>query len=95
MFLILVNYKKSIEEIDQHLTEHRAYLDEGYRKNYLITSGPRNPRSGGVILSQLKDRKEIDTFLAADPFSIHHLVEYEVIEFTPVKYHAQFKHFIE
>ena len=52
MFLILVTYTKSIEEIDAHVVAHREFLDEGYRKNYFIVSGPRIPRTGGIIISQ-------------------------------------------
>lgn len=95
MFLIMVSYKEPIEIIDQYLVEHRAYLEEGYKKDFFVVSGPRNPRSGGVIISQLKDREHLDKILQNDPFYIHNLADYEVIEFLPVKYHHYFKHFVE
>ncbi len=94
MFVILLNYKVPIEKIDEHVVAHRQYLDEGYKKNYFVTSGPRIPRSGGVIISQLKDRVEIDNILKNDPFKIYDLADYEIIEFTPLKYHQDFSLFI-
>ena len=87
MFVILVQYIKDIQEVDKYLIAHRDYLDSGYQKDYLMASGPQNPRTGGVLLSQLRDRKILDAFLEHDPFYIHGIASYQVIEFTPVKYH--------
>lgn len=94
MFVILVHYLKGIEDVDKHLVAHREYLEQGYQKGYLIASGPQNPRTGGVLLSQLQDRQILDAFLENDPFSLHGIGEYQVIEFTPVKYHKDFQAFI-
>ncbi len=95
MFVILLSYKEKLDVIDQYLIAHRAHLDEGYRKNFLIASGPQNPRTGGVLLSQLNNRSTLEVFLKADPFYLHNLIDYQVIEFTPVKHHPDFSSFIE
>lgn len=94
MFVILVNYTKPIEMIDKHLVEHREFLEAGYKNNYFVVSGPRNPRTGGIIVSQLNDREKLESILKQDPFSLNQLAEYEIIEFNPVKYHADFEGFI-
>ena len=94
MFVILVQYIKDIQEVDQHLAAHRDYLETGYQKGYLMASGPQNPRTGGVLLSQLKDRNILDAFLQYDPFYIHAIASYQVIEFTPVKYHQLLSSFV-
>lgn len=94
MFLILIQYKKSFEIVAQYVETHRAYLDKGYEKNLLITSGPKVPRTGGVMLSQAKTREELDEFIAQDPFVLNDVADYEVIEFTPVKYHQDFSGFV-
>ena len=94
MFVIQVHYKVAIDIVEQFLAEHRAYLEEGYQKNYFLASGPKNPRTGGIIISQLKDRAQLMNILKDDPFHIHHIAEYEVMEFTPVKYHPSLAAFI-
>lgn len=94
MFVILIHYKKPLELIDQTLAAHRAFLAEGYAKNYFIASGPSHPRVGGVILSQLKDKAQLDNIIQQDPFYVQDLADYEVIEFEPVKYHPSFHVFI-
>ena len=95
MFLIMLQYKKPIEVVDEYLVAHRTFLGECYEKDYFIASGPRSPRTGGVMLSQLKDREQLEALLKQDPFYINGIAEYEVIEFTPVKYHKNFSSFVE
>lgn len=95
MFIILLNYKKPIEVVDQFIVVHREFLSEHYQKNHLIVSGPQNPRTGGVLISQLKDREELMNIIKQDPFYINEIADYEVIEFLPVKYHPDFASFVE
>lgn len=94
MFVIQLHYKVSIEKVDHFLIEHRNFLDTCYQKNYFIASGPKNPRTGGIILSQIKDRAQLEKILSEDPFSIHSIADYEIMEFTPVKFHADFSTFV-
>ena len=94
MFIIELTYLKPLSEVDKFLAAHRSFLDDCYQKNYFIASGPKNPRTGGIILSQLKDRAQLEKILSEDPFSIHCVADYEIMEFTPVKFHADFAKFI-
>jgi uncharacterized protein YciI len=94
MFIILLRYKKSLDEVERHIEAHRAFLEMHYQKNHFITSGPQVPRTGGVIMSQLEDKQYLEDILSHDPFSVYGVADYEFIEFTPVKYHQQFAYFI-
>lgn len=87
MFIILLEYRKPLELIDQHLFAHRSFLNECYTKNYFLVSGPKRPRTGGVLISPLKDREKLEGILKQDPFYIHDVVDYEIIEFKPTKFH--------
>lgn len=95
MFVIILNYQKPLDIVDQHLIAHRNYLEEAYKKNQLIASGPQNPRTGGVLISQLTNKDELMEIIRKDPFYINEVANYNVIEFTPVKYHKDFTCFIE
>lgn len=94
MFIILVNYKKPIEVVDQHLAEHVRFLEEGYQKNYFVVAGRRNPRTGGVIVSQLTDRQQLENIIKQDPYHIHQVADFDVVEFTPRAWHVDFKPFL-
>ena len=95
MFIVLITYKKPLVIVDQHLAEHRMFLEKGYQQQLLMASGPQTPRTGGILLSQCSDRHALETFLAQDPFLIHDVADYTIIEFTPVKYHEALRGFIE
>jgi len=87
MFVILVTYKKSLEVVDKHIADHATFLDQGYEKNYFLVSGRKNPRTGGVIISQLTDRSQLENIIKHDPFYTHEIADYEIIEFVPGKFH--------
>lgn len=94
MFLVILTYKKPIDVLDNYVAAHRAFLDEGYKNNLFVVSGPQNPRTGGIIISQLKNRAELEDILKQDPYNIHHIADYEIVEFNPIKYHPNFASFI-
>ncbi len=94
MFIVNLSYKRPIELVEAHTDAHRAFLDEGYQNSYFVASGPKIPRSGGILVSQLKDRAQLEGFLKQDPFAIHGLADYEIIEFNPMKFHPDFAGFI-
>lgn len=94
MFVVILRYKKALEIVEKHLSDHRNFLEQWYQKNSFVASGPMNPRVGGIIISQLTDREQLMAILEQDPFNIHGVADYEVMEFSPVKYHVDFAKFI-
>ena len=94
MFIITLTYKQPIEIVDQYLIAHRAYLETGYQNNCFLASGPKNPRTGGIIISQLKDRTQLEALLKNDPFMLNDIADYDIVEFTPVKHHPDFAAFL-
>ena len=83
MFIVLLTYKLPLAEVERHLAAHREYLDRQYAAGTFLCSGPQNPRTGGVILCR-----------AEDPFRIHGVADYEIIEFSPVKRLPGFEAFL-
>lgn len=83
MFIILLNYTCQLEEIDKHLDAHVAYLKHEYANGHFIASGRKVPRTGGVILSNVKTKNELEGILAKDPFYQAGLAEYDITEFIP------------
>ncbi len=86
MFVIMVNYIKPLSEIDAHLEAHRRFLDEGYAEGYFLASGPRVPRTGGVILAKAASAEQLKAFLEKDPFSRSGIATYDVVEFNVMKF---------
>jgi len=95
MFLVKLIFKKPLDVVNEYLKSHRDFLEEGYQKDFFVVSGPINPRVGGVIVSQLKDKKTLQDFLQNDPFWLNEIADYEYTEFEPVKFHKHFRTFVD
>jgi len=83
MFVITLHYQKSLEEVDAQLNAHVAFLKEQYAQGTFLASGRQNPRTGGVILAVAPTRSDIEAIIQRDPFYIHGIAQYAIIEFTP------------
>lgn len=94
MFILLLKYIKTVEEVDKALQDHIKFLDKYYESGKFICSGRRNPRIGGVILCKAKDIDEVKTIIKEDPFHSREIAEYEIVEFLPTKYAEGFEKFI-
>jgi len=94
MYILLLDYIKSIEEIDEELDKHADYLERHYSSGHFICSGRRKPRTGGVILCNAKNKAEVEDIIAQDPFKQKCLAHYTIIEFSPSKCATGFEGFI-
>ncbi len=94
MFVFLLKYIKSLEEVDKVISAHITYLDKFYSLGKFICSGRRLPRIGGVILCKAANIEEAIAITKEDPFLIAGVAEYEIIEFSPTKYKEGFERFI-
>ena len=83
MFIISLHYKVSMDKVEKHLAAHVEYLKEQYSLNNFIASGRKVPRTGGVILSNIKNREQLDSVINQDPFKQNRVADYEITEFIP------------
>ena len=85
MFIINLTYKTELERVDQFLNEHIDYLNEQYELGHFLASGRKIPRTGGIILSNIESKSELEEILEKDPFKKNDLAIYELTEFVPSK----------
>lgn len=83
MFIVDLTYKVELIEVEIYLEKHILFLEEQYSNGVFIASGRKVPRTGGIILSNLKSRKELMRILEKDPFKINNLADYRITEFIP------------
>lgn len=95
MFIVILNYVKPLERIDELVAAHIKFLDCFYNQGKFIVSGRKNPRVGGVILANAGSIEEVWEIVKQDPFYIDKAAEYEVIEFFPSKYDSKFECFVK
>lgn len=84
MFAITLTYTAPLDEVDAQVPEHMEWIAAQNAAGVFLTSGRRIPRTGGVILAASSvGAEKLAEILAQDPFSVHGLARYDVIEFTP------------
>ncbi|MFN8769942.1 MAG: YciI family protein [Neisseriaceae bacterium] len=91
MFIIDVHYKVSLDIIDQHVTAHRTWLDEKFKDGILLCSGPKEPRTGGVIIALCNSQDQVENLIKQDPYYKNGVAKYTVTKFLSNKCHPQIK----
>ena len=81
MFVIELNYKADLAQIDAHMAAHVRFLKKYYAAGNFLVSGRKIPRDGGIILAVASSRPEIDAIVREDPFCRHGLADFRIIEF--------------
>lgn len=95
MYVIVLKYVKPLSQVDKHMRAHVAYLKAQYRDGVFIASGRRNPRTGGVILARAMSPEALAEILAKDPFFVHGLAEFDIIDFATSMYAEAFEPFAD
>lgn len=83
MFVVLLTYIAPLDAVDRHLPAHRDFLARQYAAGIFLLSGRKEPREGGVIIARAASRSALEEVLAEDPFHVHGLARYEIVQFTP------------
>ena len=81
MFVIELEYTAPLAQIDAHMTEHVAWLKKHYAAGTFVVSGRKVPRDGGIIIAVGDSREQIESIVVTDPFHVHGLARFRVIEF--------------
>jgi uncharacterized protein YciI len=81
MFVIELQYKVELSQIDAHMKAHMSYLHKHYAAGTFVASGRKLPREGGIILAVGKSREQIESVAREDPFVARGLADVRVIEF--------------
>lgn len=83
VLIISLTYKVPLEKVDEARNGHLEFLEKCYEKSIFIASGPKVPRTGGIILAKDVTKEELEGIIKEDPFYQQQIAEYEIIEFTP------------
>lgn len=80
-FLIDLEYIVPLEAVEPHMEAHLQFVELGYAKGYFLASGPKVPRTGGVIFASAESKQELLEFCDQDPFVSEELAKLSVTEF--------------
>jgi len=81
MFVIELTYKVPLASIDAHMAAHVVFLKKYYAAGNFLVSGRKIPRDGGIILAVGQSKHDIEAIITEDPFFVHGLADFRIIEF--------------
>ena len=84
-FIIELTYTVSAERLAEIVVEHRAFLQTGYARGWLLMSGPQAPRVGGMVVARAPSLEDVRQFFQDDPYQVKGAATYRFIEFEPVR----------
>lgn len=84
MFALLVRYLKPVDEVEEHLDAHRAWVRHHAEAGHVIAAGREVPLQGGLLVAVGVTRDEVDAMIAADPYVTGGVAEYDVREYDMV-----------
>ncbi|MGC4107363.1 MAG: YciI family protein [Thermomicrobiales bacterium] len=95
MFVSTLTYLVDLDQIEDALPAHVAWLDRQYADGVAVVSGRQNPRIGGVIIWRNLERADLEARITEDPFIALGLASTAVVEFRATKAAAGLESLIE
>jgi len=87
MYILFINFTKSLQDIQPVFPAHLEFIDAHIKTGKFILSGGLTGKPSGVVLANINNGDELKALLAEDPCVLEQVAEYEIIEFTPSRYH--------
>lgn len=72
-----------------------AFLDNFFARGTFLASGPKQSRTGGIILATAPSMPPLEAILEEDPFKREQLAHYEITVFIPSKAALGLEHLLE
>jgi uncharacterized protein YciI len=83
MFAVLLTYTQPLAAVDALVPAHREFLQRMYQAGTFPLSGRKELRDGGGILASAASARELESVLVQDPFHVHGVASYQILEFIP------------
>lgn len=84
-FIVEITYTVPAEQLSEIVASHRAFLQTGYERGWLLMSGPGVPRVRGFVIARAPSLEDLQQFFKDDPYQQNSVATYRFSEFDPVK----------
>jgi len=91
IYAVLLTYTRPIEEVNQHLDPHKAWLVDNVRQGRVIFAGPLESKTGGMVLACCPDREALEAMMEQDAFVAHEVASYQAYACAPALASAEFQ----
>jgi uncharacterized protein YciI len=86
-FILEGEYLAPFEEFGELITEHRAFLQNGYDAGHFLCSGPQVPAQGGFLVARAESLEKLQALLEPEPYTRAGKMRFSrITEFNPVQH---------
>lgn len=82
LFVIDISYTAPFDKVQQVMAPHMDFVRECYAAGSFLMSGPKEPRSGGIVIAQAPSLPLIEALVARDPFVTAGVVAVSITQFS-------------
>lgn len=91
LFIIDIEYIKPLEAIEGLIEDHMAWVERGYADGVFLTSGRKDPRTGGIIIATGATPEEIEKRASDDPFVVNGAAKTTITRFLASRFSDGFQ----
>lgn len=81
LFVCVSQYQVPVEQVREHVAEHREWLKQQDEKGRVIATGRQASGTGGILVMAARDEQEMREIVATDPLQVHGCTAYWLFEF--------------
>lgn len=89
MFIILLKLSDNKNKAAELMTEHNAWIKEGFDDGVFLLTGSLQPNLGGSVIAHNTSLTELQERVNNDPFVAQNVVRVEILELDPKKADAR------
>lgn len=87
LFTVDIEYTVPFEQVEKVLEPHMDFVRRAYAEGRFLASGPKEPRTGGVVVMMAESTEAAQAYLAADPFATAQVADMKLTAFKPSNLH--------
>ncbi|WP_319825227.1 YciI family protein [Thalassovita sp.] len=91
LFTVDIEYTVPFEQVQAVLEPHMDFVRRAYAERRFLASGPKVPRTGGMVVMMAPSLEEAHDYLSADPFVTANVADVRITQFLPNNLHPALK----
>ena len=91
LFAVDIEYTVPFDEVEKVLEPHMEFVRRAYAEGRFLASGPKEPRTGGIVIMMAESPDAAEAYLAADPFATAGVASMQLTAFKPSNLHPALK----
>ncbi len=91
LFAVNIEYTEPFEVVEKVLAPHMDFVRRAYDEGRFLMSGPKVPRSGGMVIMTAPSLEDAQGYVTEDPFLTEGVARFSFTEFKASNLHPSLR----